>query len=189
MKVRRITGPVAAILACISVGAAYARVVQVVPGKGCERVRTTRVSGPVAATLTVRATGRDCAHAWIVTTLRSAKGAPLWRERYFLGAVENDRLPGEPAPPVAFEHVIAVVEHWASTENTAEAPLWPAGAPRLSSRRDGAQVATRLPRGRYERIRAAAEPMLCLPVGSETGHCLAVDPASAKWVELLVRGV
>jgi hypothetical protein len=39
------------------------------------------------------------------------------------------------------------------------------------------------------RIRAAHEPMLCIPIGPESAHCIAMDPSTRTLVELLSRGV
>jgi len=164
------------------------------PGRACERtlVRKVAISDPARPdTLTVRATGPSCAQALIAVTLRSAAGRRLWSEQAFLGAVESARLPGEaPAGEVSFEQVIAAVEGWVSLEATQDAPAWPRGAGSLPAGPGPGptQYETRLDHGAYERIRAAREPMLCIPVGPEAAHCVARDPASGKLVAFLGRG-
>jgi hypothetical protein len=164
------------------------------PGRACERTQVRKLPLTGAAQpdiLTVRATGASCGQAWIVVTVRAAGGRALWTDRAFLGAVESARLPGEAAAPeVTFEQVIAAVEGWVSVENTRDAPAWPNGKPTPASGQQpgSTQYDSPLDRARYERIRAAQEPMLCIPVGPEAAHCVAMDPASRRLVAFLGRG-
>lgn len=186
-----VAGLVLALSLC-QAGAARAGVSPHVRGRGCERSYERQVTfsnGLRADTLTVRATGPTCGRVSIVVTLRDASHRLLWNERTYLGQVESDRLPNEPAEDVTFEHVIAVVEHWVSVENTSEAPPWPGGAARVAQSPPTTQYDTKLDRPRYERIRAARAAMVCIPIGPESAHCIAIDPATRKPVELLGRGL
>jgi hypothetical protein len=79
------------------------------------------------------------------------------------------------------------VENWSAIKNTGDPPAWDAGAAPPPS--GATQYETKLDRARYSRIRAAAEQMLCVPVGPETGHCLAMDAYTGRLVEFLSRGV
>jgi hypothetical protein len=169
---------------------ATASVSPLVRGRGCERtyVRHLTFSDSARADmLAVRATGPSCGRASIVVTLRDASRRLLWNERTYLAQVESGRLPNEPADDVPFEHAIAVVEHWVSVETTSEAPPWPDGA--SGRAQPGTQYDTRLDRPRYERIRAARAAMVCIPIGPESAHCIAIDPATRKPVEFLGRGL
>jgi hypothetical protein len=163
-----------------------------VRGRGCERSHERQLTFSKSAradTLAVRATGPSCGRVSIVVTLRDGSHRLLWNERTYLAQVESDQLPGEPANDVPFEHVIAAVEHWVSVENTSEAPPWPDGASRSGRPQPGTQYDTKLDRRRYERIRAARAAMVCIPIGPESAHCIAIDPATRKPVEFLGRGL
>jgi len=187
-----------ALLSLGAAGAAHAAVTAVIPGKACERIQVRRLafSDPARPdALTVRATGPSCAAARIIVTVRDARGRTLWSESAFLGAVTDGRLPGEPAPDVTFESVIGAVETWVSVETSSDAPAWPPAFPNLAAATaatpasDRTLYDTRLSRARYEAIRAAREPMLCVPEGPESAHCIAKDPTTGRLVEVLSRGL
>jgi hypothetical protein len=165
-----------------------------VPGKACERAVVRKLvfsHGGPPDTLIVRATGPTCMHAKIVVTLRTASRHTIWTEWAYLSVVEFTQFPDEEVPEVTFEHVIGVVENWVSVENSSEAPAWPDGISSLAEVPASGltQYDTKLNRRRYERIRAAHEPMLCIPIGPESAHCIAMDPSTQTLVELLSRGV
>jgi hypothetical protein len=165
-----------------------------VPGKACERtvVRELVFSHRRPTdTLIVRATGPTCTHAKIVVTLRTASRQTIWTEWAYLSVVEFAQFPDEEVPEVTFERVIGVVENWVSVENSSEAPAWPDGISSLAEVPASglAQYDTKLNRQRYERIRAAHQPMLCIPIGPESAHCIAMDTSTQTLVELLSRGV
>jgi hypothetical protein len=170
------------------------------PGKACERTQLSRFSfsgRAPAGLITTRATGPSCRDAAIVVTITDATHRVLWREQTPLSLVASDRFPDEPGPhpDVSFEVVIGAVETWAVPETLENAPDWPAAAPRLpqpaakAGQGDPTQYETRLDRGTYRRIRAAGGQMVCIASGPETAHCIALDPATGKAVELFVRGV
>jgi len=162
------------------------------PTKACERTlsRHLSFSGSHPDTLTIKATGPTCARAKLIVTLWTAAHRLIWKEETYLSLVERGESPKPGDPDVTFEHVIGSVENWVSYENTSSAPAWPGGAPRVTTPSPNAalQYDTKLDRHRYERIRAAGTLMLCIPIGPESAHCIAMDPIARTPVELFGRG-
>ena len=138
--------------------------------------------------LTVRSLGRDCRSTNIMTDISSASGRSVWREALRLTIFEG----GDPAlasPNPSRAQVRRIVQSWASIENSGEAPAWMGDSirPKVSSAGDPTVYLTSLGRGDYERIRRAREPMVCVPIGPETGHCIA--SVRRKVTVFMTRGV
>jgi len=108
-----------------------------------------------------------------------------------MSLVEQGDFPPKGAPDITFEHVVGEVENWISIENTADAPVWPGTGSRDTKPSPTAapQYETKLDRHRYERIRARRAPMLCIPIGPESAHCIAMDPSTKEPVEFFARGI
>jgi len=134
--------------------------------------------------LTVRSFGRDCRSANIMADISSEPGRSAWREALRLATFE-----GSDTAQVSRSQVRRIVQSWASIENTGEAPAWMKGAIRPKAAGDPTVYLTTLERPDYERIRRAREPMICVPIGPETGHCVAALPRSRKVTVFLMRGV
>lgn len=160
-------------------------------GCGYQAARKVTLSGSSRPdALTVRATGRRCGAVTIAVTLRSASGDLLWTEKVYWGLVEAARFPDEPVPEVGRERIVSAVDNWVSLENTATAPDWPEAAASLPGAEASAEMQydTPLSPARYRAIRAAREAMICVPVGAESAHCLAVDPATHRLGVFFNRG-
>jgi hypothetical protein len=189
---------IAAALGAAALAAPAPATVSHAPGKACERTRQARFSfsgRPPAGLITIQATGPSCRRARVIVTITDAAHRRLWREQTPLSSVafEFPDGPGRDAD-VPFEFVIGTVENWALPEPVQNAPDWPATAPRLpllpkSSRDPLTQYETGLDRETYRRIRAAGGQMVCIADGPETAHCIALDPATGRAVEFMVRGV
>lgn len=138
--------------------------------------------------LTVRSLGRKCRFASIMADISDASGRSVWREALRLTTFEG----GDPAD-ASFNpsraHVRRIVQNWASIENTGQAPAWMQNAvrPKASSVRDPTVYLTSLGRADYERVRRAHEPMVCVPIGPETGHCIAA--LRRKVTVFMTRGI
>lgn len=138
--------------------------------------------------LTVRSLGRDCRSANIMTDISSASGRSAWREVLRLATFEG----GDPAHASSHPsraQVRRIVQTWASIENSGEAPAWMGHAirPKASSTGDPTVYQTSLGRADYERIQRASKPMVCVPIGPETGHCIAT--VRRKIRVFMTRGV
>jgi hypothetical protein len=191
---------IAAALCIVALGGPAPAAVSHAPGKACERTRQARFSfsgRPPPGLVTTQVTGSSCRRATVIVTVTDAAHRPLWREQTPLSLIASDRFPDEPGSKadIPFELVIGTVETWALPEPVETAPDWPAGAPSLPhtasqpSQDPLTQYETHLDRQTYRRIRAAGGQMLCIAQGPETAHCIALDPASGRAVELMVRGV
>lgn len=160
-------------------------------GCGYQAVRKIAVSGSSRPdALTVRATGRRCGAVTIAVTLRSASGALLWTEKVYGGLIEAARFPDEPVPEVGRERIVSAVDNWVSVEDTATAPDWPDAGAALPGGEASAEMQydTPLSHARYSAIRASHEKMICTPVGPESTHCLAIDPATHRLEVFFNRG-
>ena len=153
--------------------------------------RYVRFSGARPDLLTVKATGPTCARARIIVTIRTATHRRIWNEEAYISLVERGDFPPKGDPDITLEHVTGEVENWISYENTAEAPVWPGTSSRETKPSPTAapQYETKLDRRRYERIRATRSSMLCIPIGPESAHCIAVDPSTKEPVEFFGRGI
>lgn len=140
--------------------------------------------------LTVRSLGRECRSAVIIADISNASGRSVWREALRLTTFEGVD-PAQISFNPSREQVRRIVQTWASIEKTGEAPIWRRGAirPQTSSAGDPTVYLTSLDRADYERIRRAREPMICVPIGPETGHCIAALPRSRKVTVFMMRGV
>jgi hypothetical protein len=138
--------------------------------------------------LTVRSLGRECRSANIMADISYASGRSIWREALRLTTFEGGDTAHASFNP-SRAHVRRIVQTWASIENTGEAPAWMRDAerPKASSTGDPTVYLTTLGRADYERIRRAREPMVCVPIGPETGHCIAT--LRRKVTVFMMRGV
>ncbi len=134
--------------------------------------------------LTVKSFGRECRSANIMADISYPPGRSVWREALRLTTFED-----VDTPHISTVHVRRIVQTWASVENTGEAPPWTRQNVRPKAAGDPTIYLTTLARADYERIRKAREPMICVPIGPETGHCLAALPRLNKVTVFIMRGV
>lgn len=160
----------------------------------CERdhSRAIRFSNSEHAdNLTVRASGASCNNVKITVTLRAAHGQVLWSEWSYFNLIKFDRFPNEPGQRITLEDVIAATENWVSLATTSNAPAWPRGAaqPLSSSKDDIAQYETKISKERNEQFRHSNIPLICIPIGSESGHCIVMDKAIGRAIVMYDQGV
>jgi hypothetical protein len=140
--------------------------------------------------LTVRSFGLECRSTAIMADI-SLSGRSIWREALRLTAFQG----GGPSSSITFNpsrtRERSLVRNWASIENTGQAPTWLRGAigPQPMFAADPTVYLTTLRRAEYERVRRALEPMICIPIGPGTGHCIAALPRTGHITVFIVRGV
>lgn len=156
------------------------------PSCDFSKVQTVRFSRDRPAyLLSVRSVGRKCESVTIISNVSDVRGRTVWREGLRLTALERDEDHDSPA------RVQDIVRTWSTIENTGNAPPWEPTSigPESTSTEDPTVYLTVLRRGDYAAIRNARAPMACVPIGPETGHCIAAVPRTGRMTVFLIRGV
>jgi hypothetical protein len=113
------------------------------------------------------------------------EGRTVWREGLRLNTFEGAES------HLSAARVRELVRRWWTIENTSDAPRWSKGSVRPQSKSSDDQTVylTTLRREDYEAIRNAREQMVCVAIGPETGHCMAVVPRTNRVTVFLLRGL
>jgi hypothetical protein len=148
-----------------------------------QSVRLSQAHSPYR--LSARSVGSRCDALTIISDISERQGRSVWREGLRLSTLEGAQH------HLSAARVRKLVQRWWTIENTGDAPMWSKGSvrPRPRSNADQTIYLTTLSHEDYEAIRNAREPMICVPTGPETGHCMAVLPRTKRVTDFLMRGV
>ena len=150
------------------------------------KVQSVRFSRVLPAyRLSVRSVGSKCKAITIISNVSDVRGRTVWREGLRLPAFNGGDDHVSPA------RVREIVRTWSTIENTGDAPPWERTSirPKWTSGKDPTVYLTVLRRGDYAAIRKARAPMACVPIGPETGHCIAAVPRTGRLIVFFIRGV
>jgi hypothetical protein len=189
------TLPAAAFAVVIALAAAPPAEAGAATPNACQRTHSQALTfsnpaRPDTLVVSARSTRADCKDTKVTVVVRNAAGRMIWTESAVLSLVDFGRFPDEDGVELSPGDVARAVDNWVSIEKASDAPPWSTQAAALVAPSDDPQqFDTALSQAAYLRIRAAGGPMLCIGVGPESAHCIAIDPATRKPAVLFNRGL